>query len=170
MKSFTHQELLSRVEYNPITGEFKRIIKSASSKPGDRIDSIWSSSVKNYRRVCVFSDRYFAHRLAWFYVHEYWPDEVDHINGDGTDNRLCNLREVSHSENMRNMRKHSSNTSGVTGVHWWRTRGCWAVRIYKNNKPIHVGYFSDFNDAVVARKNAEMQYGYHDNHGTERDL
>lgn len=170
MYNFTHKELLSKVSYDQETGIFTRKENSGRAKSGDRMDRIWSSSVKRYMRVCVFCERYLAHRLAWFYVHGYWPEEVDHINGDGTDNRISNLREVDHNENMRNMKKHSSNTSGVTGVHWWKTRCCWAVKIYKDNKAIHVGYFSNFEDAVKARKAAEVQYGYHENHGAERPL
>lgn len=105
-----------------------------------------------------------AHRAAWAMHYGVWPSsQIDHINGDRTDNRIQNLREATATENNRNMRLSSRNTSGTVGVH--RSRRLWVARICDQGKIVHLGSFRDFGDAVAARKAAEERYGYHANHG-----
>lgn len=105
------------------------------------------------------------HRAIWAMTYDYWPEELDHINGDPQDNRLENLREVDHRENCLNGRVRSRNTSGVSGVTWEADREKWLVRINTGIKNINCGRFDSFEDAVAARKEAEARYGYHPNHG-----
>lgn len=83
---------------------------------------------------------------------------VDHINHRRNDNRKCNLRAVTPSQNNMNMGLRSDNNSGVTGVHWDKNTNKWMSRIGINKKRIHLGYFDSFEDAVKARKNAEEKY------------
>lgn len=84
--------------------------------------------------------------------------EVDHKNHIKNDNRKENLRCCTHQENMMNKQIYKNNTSGVTGVTWKESLDKWNVRIQVNNKRIHLGYFSDFDEAVKVRKQAEIQY------------
>nr|WP_175479900.1 HNH endonuclease signature motif containing protein [Paracoccus homiensis] len=106
-----------------------------------------------------------AHRVAWAVIHGRWPNgEIDHINGDRSDNRLANLREVTKRENHRNMAIRSDNTSGVTGVYWAREKGKWAAYI-KADKMVALGRYDTFAEAVAARRAAEKVLGYHPNHG-----
>ena len=100
----------------------------------------------------------------------YPPEYTDHINGDGTDNRRINLRSVTPQENCRNRRLHNNNTSGVAGVMWFPVTNRWRAQIKNKGKNNHLGYFKDFNDAVIARKMAEYEMGFHPNHGTNRPL
>lgn len=119
-----------------------------------------------HRKSRIFGVVLYAHRVVWAYVHGVWPDGViDHVNGDPSDNRICNLRVVTHAENMRNMRLSERNTSGVCGVYRHKPSGKWIAAIKANGKSKHLGYFSDFRDAVEARKAADLEYGYHPNHG-----
>lgn len=105
-----------------------------------------------------------AHRLAWFYEYGVWPSgEIDHINHDRSDNRIINLRDVPRTENAKNKSVHSHNTSGTTGV--GRTRGKWVAYIGTNGRHINLGVFADKESAVVARRNAEAEHGFHANHG-----
>lgn len=81
---------------------------------------------------------------------------VDHINHDTSDNRKSNLRVCSHSDNMKNSRRYSSNTSGRTGVYKYRDR--WRALITIDGKIIHLGLFLTFADACKAREEAEDKY------------
>lgn len=83
---------------------------------------------------------------------------TDHINHNTLDNRKCNLRPCTHSQNHMNQRKRSNNTSGITGVHWEKKASKWTARIVINQKLIHLGYFSDINEAAEVRRKAEIKY------------
>ena len=114
----------------------------------------------------VFGRIYFAHRVAHAIHHGAWPHgQIDHISGVKTDNRIANLRDVSHAENLRNAAMPSTNTSGVCGVSRRKSSGKWTAQIRRNRKQKHLGTFESFDDAVAARKAAEVKYGYHPNHG-----
>lgn len=83
---------------------------------------------------------------------------VDHINGNGLDNRMCNLRLCSLSENQMNRKKQSNNTSGYKGVTWNKNKSKWAVRIQFNKKSKHIGYFNCVKEAAKAYNDAAIKY------------
>jgi len=180
------QEILKELlHYNPETGAFtwrERDIKWFSDAPHCRT---WNTKYsgkeagsemttikgKRYILICVFFKRHRAHRLAWLYMKGSFPDgEIDHINGSGSDNRINNLRDVTTSENNKNVRLRSDNTSGFTGVRWFKRDNNWRARIVVNKKEIHLGYFDSIEDAIKARKEANIRYGFHPNHGQSRPL
>jgi len=86
--------------------------------------------------------------------------EVDHINGDPLDNRLSNLRIVTHSINLRNRSLPINNKSGKTGVSWSLRDKRWRAYIKMNNKQKHLGYYNNKEDAICARINYEKKYGF----------
>ena len=95
-----------------------------------------------------------------------WPNgEVDHINGIRDDNRWCNLRDVTKSENQRNAKIRKVNTSGFNGVDFHTKHNKWRARIYVDGRSELLGYFSNFFVACCVRKAAEQEHGYHPNHG-----
>ena len=118
-----------------------------------------------YVRVLIDGSAYYAHRIIWLLVYGRMPENVDHIDGDGSNNRLANLREVNHSENMKNMRRSKLNTSGVTGVSFHSASGRWIAYITKDRKRHHLGYFHSLDEASTARKIAAEKLGFHANHG-----
>jgi hypothetical protein len=106
-----------------------------------------------------------AHRVIWKLIHGVDPVEIDHINGNRTDNRLVNLRHVDAATNRKNCQRSKKNTSGVTGVTLHRPTGKWHARILANYTYVDLGYFDDIELARQARKSAEMRHGFHENHG-----
>lgn len=123
-------------------------------------------SGQGYLNVSLFHKSLRAHRVAWAIHHDSWPtNQLDHINGIRDDNRLLNLRVVTPSLNSQNMKLYKSNVSGVHGVYFVKKSSRWAAYIRHLNKPTHLGTFDRFEDAVAARRAAEMLYGFHPNHG-----
>jgi len=119
----TQDELKQHLHYNPATGVFTW---RNNPKRNAQWNVMWAGKIagtvteRGYSRIRLLDKGYRAHRLAFLYVYGYMPKEIDHIDGDKLNNRIKNLRSVSHSENMRNAKKYPSNTSGVTGVTYRR--------------------------------------------------
>ena len=98
---------------------------------------------------------YVCHRLAWVHYYGRWPlGEIDHANGNRADNRIANLREATSSQNARNRRMRSDNTSGAKGVCWCDERAEWHAYIgVQGRRGSHtIGFFARFEDAVAARQ------------------
>jgi len=160
--------------YDPGTGVFAWIYSlSDRVNDGDIAGCIANNGTanKNYRSIKLNNKTYLAHRLAWLYVYGKFPDNhIDHIDGNGLNNRISNLRDVTVMENHKNVRRQSNNTSGHSGVVYDKSRKKWKAEIKINNKSIYLGRFECFNDAVIERKMAECSYGFHKNHGEDRPL
>lgn len=84
--------------------------------------------------------------------------EVDHKNRDRLDNRLCNLRIITHHQNCMNMSKPSNNTSGYKGVSWNKNRNKWVSYINFNNKRITLGYYDTPEQAALKYNDAAINY------------
>lgn len=125
---------------------------------------------KTYVKIGINGVTYLAHRLAWLYMFNELPNEIDHINGDGSDNRASNIRNTTPSQSQRNKRIPKTNKSGVIGVWYSEKRKKWICRITNNDKRIYLGAFDNLFDAACARLSAENTYGYHGNHGSIRSL
>jgi hypothetical protein len=117
-----------------------------------------------YLACTIFGRTYLAHRVIWALVHDEWPESIDHINGDKTDNRLVNLRSATALEQARNCRMRSSNTTGYQGVKQEKS-GRWRASIGGGGEAIYLGTFATKDEAIAARKGAEKALGYHENHG-----
>lgn len=164
----------SLVSFDAETGIFTWMPRPADMFPAPHHAVTWNKRFAGKRAFCtlshngymygaLFEENFSTHRLAWYFVKGKAPVEVDHINGDRTDNRICNLRNVSRGENCKNASKQKRNTSGVPGVSWDPVNAKWQVRIGHK----HLGRYVDFAEAVSVRKRAELKNGFHINHGRE---
>ena len=152
--------LKAALSYNPETGELTWVAGRGKSAPGRKAGSVRPDG---YVRIQFNKKTYYAHRVAFFLAKGYWPKEVDHINHDRADNRLCNLREVTTQENKCNTSLSKRNTSGRIGVCPYM--GSWRAYIHVHGERINLGDFADIEDAIRARETAEAKYGFHENHG-----
>ena len=145
--SLTAARLREVVHYDPETGKFTRKVRLAQRhQVGD--DACHPMS-NGYLRIAIDSERYLAHRLAWLYVHGEWPKhDIDHINGDRTDNRIANLRVGTHAQNMQNRRRpQAGSRSGLIGASWDTHAGKWRAGVQLNGERIHIGMFDSAEEA-----------------------
>jgi hypothetical protein len=158
----TQERLKELLHYDKETGIFTwlnspRNNVSTGSVAG-RIDK------KGYVRIVYQTKPYLAHWLAWFFVYNKWPDnELDHINGNPTDNRISNLRDVTRKQNMENKKIYKTNKSGYSGVTWHSRDKKWNVRIGHYGKRISLGYFDNLDEAIAVRIKAENKTYTHNN-------
>lgn len=124
-------------------------------------------SEHGYLKVMLNGKQYPAHRICFAIATGSYPDGmIDHINGCRSDNRFKNLRVTDRVQNMRNMVTYSNNTSGHIGVVQRADTGKFRAYINSHkNKRKWLGSFDTFEEAVHARKKAEIEYEYHENHG-----
>lgn len=128
-----------------------------------------STNVQGYCQTNVGGRVYLAHRVAWLILTGDWPpDQIDHINGNRSDNRQSNIRAVSQSENSRNVRLRVRSQSGVTGVSWAKGERQWRARIVINGREHGLGYFKCIGAAACARAIANDKYQFSKRHGTTR--
>lgn len=112
-----------------------------------------ANSVNGYLRGKIDGKAYSAHRVIWKMVHGYDPEEIDHINGDRSDNRWANLREVSHAENCF-LRKRTIVSSGIQ---WRKDKSCWRAAIWAGGKRFGLGHHKCWGQALKARIQAEQE-------------
>lgn len=154
------KELLEQIfVYNKTEGRLYRKGKPAGTvaKP--------KKAKTSYRQISVKGRFYREHRLIWLIEHGEWPEQIDHIDGNGLNNKISNLRNVSNIENNRNRPRQKNNTSGVTGVTFDKINHKWNSSIWNQGKKIHIGRYECLFDAVCARKSAERSLGFSLNHG-----
>lgn len=123
----------------------------------------FTTDCHGYRAAIVGGRKLYAHRAIWKMTAGEEPDEIDHSDGDRSNNRLENLRNVDRLENTKNRRLSRRNKSGCHGVTWAAREGKWAVQAPITAKGL--GYYADLNAAIAVRKEAERAANFHPNHG-----
>jgi hypothetical protein len=144
----------------------KKTSKYSNIKIGSKLGTL---NPRGYMTTRLFGVRYKVHNLVWLYHNGELPTlHIDHINHTKNDNRIENLREVSNLENGKNLPLFKNNNTGHIGVEWYKQTNRWRAGIRVCGKYHHLGYFKQKEEAIKARKEAEMKYGFHENHGKER--
>ncbi len=151
----TQEEVRLRFTYDPETGVLWHTSynKMACGWHGKEAGHLHHDG---YRNVVIRGKLYQIHRVIWLYVYGEMPDgHIDHISRCRDDNRICNLRIVTRSQNKHNGNTYANNTSGVPGVYFMRSCGRWYARINVGGIRRNLGSFVNFEDAVAARRRAK---------------
>ena len=154
-------ELRRVLDYDPATGIFrwKIIVGNNVSRhyPGEVAGA--PRNLNGYVQIGVNRTRYYAHRLAWFYIHGRWPVNIDHRDRNKQNNSIGNLREASVSQNGGNRGAQKNSKLGLKGVRK-RIRGTnrYEARITKDGAHILIGYFPTAEQAHAAYLKAANQY------------
>ena len=151
----THEELTTVLTYNPQTGDFHWNQARPKVRVGHKAGYLKKN--KGYIYIECMGKSYAAHRLAWFYTFKQFPaNQIDHINGNKSDNRIKNLREATNSQNRANSK--TTNKHGVKGVRklpWMKESDrCWQAQITHNKKVIYLGCYNTKEEAHSVYVNA----------------
>ena len=161
--------LQSTFEYNKDTGlvswKVNRKGKGICKKQERSIGDVELTLATNYYVVCFNSKTYYIHKLAFVLVEGREVFQADHIDQNKLNNKWNNLRPADYFINSKNVPLRVDNTSGQVGVSKCLDRDRWRARISINGKCVLIGWYKTFQEAVEARKDAELKFGYHVNHG-----
>ena len=158
----TYEIVRKRLNYDPCSGVlvWKRIenpsgweIRFNDRHAGKRAGI---KGTRGYRYISIYGSRKTPESwVVWLYVNGTWPkNEIDHINGDPSDNRIANLREATSSQNKVNRRAQCTNKSGIKGVRF--KKGKWLAAIKINGRQKHLGSFNSSDEASFVFRQASI--------------
>lgn len=145
--TFTKDYLHQIFEYS--NGElYWKVASGRRSKVGTKAG--FKADEDGRLKVGINNSYWFIHRIIFFMFHNEQPNEIDHIDGNPKNNRIENLRAVTHHQNMMNSKTPSHNTSGVKGVYFNKKKKKWVAQCFVDGKNTYVGTFNDINVAKIA--------------------
>jgi len=147
------------ISYDPFTGILTRKINRAKHLAGEVVGSV---NGNGYLTTKFKSKSIKCHQIAWFLTYDYWPKEIDHIDGNRLNNKLENLREVTRQENVRNTQVYKNSPFNIHGIS--KRGNKYRAYITVNNKLIQLGSHLKLETAIIIRKAAEAWWGFHPNH------
>ena len=159
-KKITQEELKKILRYYPKTGRWVWLV-TANRNKAHKGSPAGHLSSDGYWYIRIKRKLYKSSRLAFLYMVGYFPEhEAEHINIVRSDDRWINLREATHRCNSLNVKIKKNNKSGVVGVVWDKAKRSWHAQIRVRGKSLWLGRFKDFNQAVIARWEAEKKHGF----------
>lgn len=173
----TPEFLKEVLEYDPLFGNLTWRPRPRSMFSSSGSFKTWNKRFAGSAALCcdtpqgylhgrILGMGFLAHRVAWAIHTGQWPEnEIDHLNGDRKDNSILNLREVLPSENRKNTRLRSDNTSGACGVYWDKDLQKWRAAIGLSGKSIHIGVYQNKDDAISARLKFQASFEFSERHG-----
>ena len=145
MKAYPPLETIkSLLDYDPDTGIFRWKVTGT----GRKVSKIAGCNGQGYVSIRINYELLYAHRLAWYITYGYLPKELDHINRNKSDNRICNLRECNRSQNLANKLPYENRK--YKGVYFDKRRGKYQSQIKHNNKQYYLGTFKTSEAAARA--------------------
>jgi len=153
------QKLLKEI-FKYENGNLIRNYDSGGSKAGTAAG--WVNTVtrgKKYIRISVKRNHIYLHQAIFLYHHGYLPKYIDHIDGDGTNNRIENLRETTQSQNLMNVPGRKGTKSGIKNVYWHAKLKKWTVQVKVGDKGKHFGLYDDIELAELVA--IEVRNKYH---------
>lgn len=152
------EKLIADWRYDHGTGVFTRR-RSVGRHGCHKAGTIASCQSHGYIVIRIGGKLHGAHRLAWLYHYGEWPNVIDHINGDKSDNRICNLRNVTQAENNQNIQRAPVNSkSGLLGAHRHGRSKRWQARIRINGVGTRLGTFATAEEAHAAYMEAKLRH------------
>jgi len=158
----TKDNVRAHLNYDELTGSLSYRHTTISGKAGE---SATKEHGAGYLKTRLGGKDYLVHRIAFMYMEGRFPDQVDHIDHNRSNNVWSNLRDVNNKVNSKNHSKSEANTTGITGVAVHKPTGKYRAYIGKDYKQIHLGLFETLAEAKEARDEANKVYTYHSNHG-----
>ena len=150
----TQAELMNQLHYNLVTGGFTWLVDKKRRKKGD---TAGFTNKQGYSKITVNGEEHPSHRLAFLYMIGYMPEQVDHINRCRSDNRWCNLRQVTHAQNHQN--RPSTSGLGIRNVH--KHGQGFRVKLHLNGRNIYCGTYPDLELAELVAIEARNKYFTH---------
>lgn len=138
----TAEKVREMLDFDPVVGIFKWKNKTNRRDLNGRIAG--HLDAHGYLTMQIGKRHYYAHRLAWLWVNGSWPEgDIDHINGNRADIRICNLRDATRTINAQNQRRaRGKSVSGLLGAHRHPSTGRWLARIVVAGRLIRLGDFA----------------------------
>ena len=181
MKTISKENISTLLSYDKDSGIFTWKERLGNTKSDNIFNSLFARTVAGskltskrskteYIAIKIHGKSYKAHRLAFLIMEGEMPDQVDHLDRNGLNNKWSNLRRSNNKDNSKNKPIQKSNKTGVVGVNWHKAAGKWHARaVNKEGKRIDLGRYDDFEEAVKVRKMYEVEYGYYQ-HREEVDV
>ena len=154
-KHLTYSRLRQAVVYDPETGEF---FWNESRRGVARGKKVGTRRRRGDIQLHIDRHAHLAHRVAWLYMTQKWPQEqIDHKDCSPENNRWNNLRIANNSLNQANRHISDATKSGFKGVSWIKEKQRWRAEVKKDGRKIHLGYFDSPVDAHEAYCDAALK-------------
>jgi len=152
--TITHERVKELFDYHP-DGELIRKIRASNQPAGKVLGCISLAKDEKYYKIAMINYKFYSlHQLIYFYHHKSWAKRIDHIDGNGLNNKIENLRECTQSQNIANSKIGKANTSGFKGVTYRKDTNKWQAAIMLNGKHISLGSYEEKEDAAKAYDNS----------------
>jgi hypothetical protein len=154
LMEITQQFLLEVFDYRE-GNLFWKVDRRGNKLQGKQANRLKKSN--GYQELTLNKKKLYSHRVIFMMIHGWWPEQIDHIDGNKSNNLIENLREANNAQNNRNTRLRSTNTSGFKGVVYNKLNKNYNASITVNYKSIHIGCFDTPEQASEAYKKAALQ-------------